>query len=180
LQHLRAHGVADVAHHWAPADLEELGVLKRGGNGRDVGGQEPVGATEHGILFVQKGGQSEHARGHDGGKGRITSKTDDDMGSKAAKEAEGAGHAAHERGAGFGGRAQRACRQGGGGKAMDRASWKVLAIASTARIGDEIDRQVTATELLGQRKSRKQMAAGAPRGQNDRRRPHARHDRADP
>ena len=51
---------------------------------------------------------------------------------------------------------------------MDRARRKAGAVAVAAHVGDEIDGDGTPAELLGQRESREQVAAGSASREHDR------------
>ena len=120
--------------------LQELGVLERGGDGRDVLGQHAVGAAEHGVLLVQGRRDAAQAGRNQRRKSRIAAEADHRTGLHLAQQLEGGGDAARQQPSRHGPRPPASADgQGGGGNAIDGARRKVRAIAVAAHVRHQID-----------------------------------------
>ena len=135
------------------------------GDGRREAGEQPVGATEHGVLLVQEQGPTEQPRGEASRNRGIAAEAGRRARLQTAADVEALQGAARQR--------QHALQPGGdvAGRAAggDHVAIDVLGqVARAAAVGHHGHRLATLEEAAGQGKSREHVPARAAGGDEDR------------
>ena len=145
-------------------------AIEAGGDGVHPLGQQPVGASHHGVLLVDERGNSAQRRRQHRRHGRIAAEADDGGGRDAPEQPQRLDRSdAHERAAAR--ERDRIARAHGLARDhVDLPRRKTAAVALGARVGGEIDGDVAARQHVRQRLRREQVSAGsAGRDEHERR-----------
>ena len=129
--------------------------------------EKTVGAAEHGIGFVNDAGHAEQPCRQQRRQRRIAAEADHGGGLQPPHQIERNGGAGGEHRAGIGQRPRRAAAHGLARHHVDRVPGKQPAVAQRAGVGGEPHAKTAPDQFDAERLGRKQMAAGAARGQQD-------------